>query len=149
MTIHFLDTSAWAKLYVAEAGSSWAAAWYAEDPTVAVSSLGLVELLSTLARRHEDGTLTRARFIALYKDALDDASRHTMVHLRSEVLELAASLPLQVALRGADTVQLASLLILRTIAEDEEVVLVGSDRSLNQHASAHGVRVIDPAEEER
>ena len=150
MTIHFLDTSAWAKLYVQEPGSSWLARWSATSPALVVSSLALIELLATLSRRRADATLPPPRFEDLYRMALDDASHGPILHFDGDVFELAINLPIHVPVRGADTVQLASLLLLRARMQEEgeEVVLVSSDRTLNDYAIAEGVRVIDPVENE-
>ncbi len=51
MTFHYLDSSAWVKRYCLETGSVWIGDFFAQAPAVACSALGLIEVLSTLARK--------------------------------------------------------------------------------------------------
>jgi hypothetical protein len=150
VTIHFLDTSAWAKRYVKEPGTDWLRAWHASDPVISVSSVGVVEVLSTLARRQTHGDLDPTTFRRLYASALKDATGFITIALGPDVLEIAIALPMTTPLRGADTIQLASLLHIARLADtDEEVVLVSADRELNGAAVDSGFAVIDPVGEEQ
>lgn len=53
MIFYYLDASAWVKRYYLETGTSWLQALFDAAPTVACASLGLVEVMATLARKHK------------------------------------------------------------------------------------------------
>jgi hypothetical protein len=54
------------------------------------------------------------------------------------------------ALRGADAVHLASVLLLRSrlTEEDDQLTLVASDRELKDAAQSSNLTIIDPEEQE-
>jgi len=51
MILYYLDASAWIKRYCAEEGTTNVARLFDAGPAIACSALGLVEVLSTLARK--------------------------------------------------------------------------------------------------
>jgi len=53
MIFYYLDASAWVKRYYLERGTSWMQSLFAGAPTLACASLGLVEVIATLARKRK------------------------------------------------------------------------------------------------
>lgn len=51
MIFYYLDASAWVKRYYWETGTTWVQSLFARGSTVACASLGLVEVMATLARK--------------------------------------------------------------------------------------------------
>lgn len=51
MIFYYLDASAWVKRYYWETGTTWVQSPFARGSTVACASLGLVEVMATLARK--------------------------------------------------------------------------------------------------
>lgn len=51
MIFYYLDASAWVKRYYQETGTSWVQKLFADNVTMACASLGLVEVMATLARK--------------------------------------------------------------------------------------------------
>ena len=126
----YLDTSAAAKLVVAEAGSealaSWAAAY---EKWLIASDLLRTELLRATRRAAPD-RMTRARAVL---DAL------TLFSLTSATFERAATLDPK-ELRSLDALHLAAALELG----DELDGIVTSDSRMAVAASLYGVAVIAP-----
>ncbi|HUT36296.1 MAG TPA: type II toxin-antitoxin system VapC family toxin [Planctomycetota bacterium] len=147
MTVYYLDASAWVKRYCAEAGSSWVQALFAQDAALSSASLGLVEVAATLARKGKAGEMPASGLEAAVTELRYDWDRFAQVHLTDEALEHAFRVARANALRGADAVHLASALLVAAnrSAQQDEVVMVTSDRELREAASAAGLRVIDPA----
>ena len=57
MILYYLDASAWIKRYCAEEGTGRVAELFAAGAPIACAALGLVEVLSTLARKGKAGDL--------------------------------------------------------------------------------------------
>ena len=51
MTIRYLDSSAWVKRYVQEAGTAWVNELFESDEPLACATLGFVEVCAVLARK--------------------------------------------------------------------------------------------------
>jgi predicted nucleic acid-binding protein len=109
----YLDTSALAKWYVAEAGSEELAAFMGRPDELLISRLVVVELRCLLARRRRAGLIDEAYEIAAY----DRFSRQLMLgyiverdvgqRQFSDALELIEQLP-TVPLRTLDALHLAA-----------------------------------------
>jgi predicted nucleic acid-binding protein len=129
--VHYLDTSALAKLVVREAETDALMAWAREHAAHAVSSdLARTELLRAVRRAHPDQA-ERAR------DVLDSI---TLLALTPDVLEAAGRVE-PVALRSLDAIHLAAALSLG----DELDAIVTYDDRLAEAARHSGVHVIAPA----
>lgn len=136
MTFHYLDASAWVKRYYQERGSTWVQRLFRDNQTLGCASLGLIEVVATLARKRKAGAIDRSHFERKAKEVKEDWDRFVKVHLTGETVELAKSLAGDLALRGADAVHLASaLLIRRRLAdEDDRLIFVTSDSELKEAA---------------
>ena len=51
MILYYLDSSAWVKRYYREAGTEWMQELFGETNTMACATLGVVEVMATLARK--------------------------------------------------------------------------------------------------
>jgi predicted nucleic acid-binding protein len=128
---HYLDTSALAKLVVAEAETTALRAWLAEADRYPVSSdLTRAELLRAV-RRVAPGRVVRAR------EVLDSV---TLVEVTTAIFEAAGRLDPTI-LRTLDAVHLAAAL---DLGDDLDGIVTYDDR-LAQAARANGVAVISPA----
>jgi uncharacterized protein len=147
--VHYLDASAWVKRYVQESGAAWIAALFAREITFACASLGFIEALATLARKRRAGAVDEMRFGETLRELEGDWEGFTEVSLDGDVRMIAVAVALQHALRGADTVHLASAMSLRRNAAHDEVVIVTSDGDMKAAALAEGSTVLDPVVEEQ
>jgi uncharacterized protein len=146
VTSYFLDTSAIAKRYLIEAGSSWVThLLQPESQTVViVSDLASVEMASLLARRVRNGDLgadNATRLLGSFLLHADD--EYLMVPLDGTVLEHARTLVARYPLRTLDAIQLASAQ--RTAAVlGEALTFVTGDHALLAAATAEGMATEDP-----
>lgn len=110
MSIIFADTSALAKRYVPEPGSTWVRTWIepARGNIVLLSEITIVEFVSALARRQRERRLPISTFARLRDDFLLHAEReYLVISLRSHVIVDASHLVSHYPLRTLDALQLA------------------------------------------
>jgi hypothetical protein len=50
---YYLDARAWVKRYYWEPGTRWVQELFAQNPPMACASLGLIEVVATLARKRK------------------------------------------------------------------------------------------------
>ena len=125
----FLDASALAKRYVEEAETELVVETMAGRP-IAISRLSVTEVTSAICRRCREGDLpVEQRETALLRLDSERSAFH-VVELTEEIATRAAALLRRHPLRAADSVQLASCLLLadelgtpaRLLAFDERLV---------------------------
>jgi uncharacterized protein len=148
---YYLDASVWVKRYYRERGTSWVQKLFADNVTMACASLGLVEVVATLARKAKAREIGRALLTRKVRDLEEDWERFIQIHLTAEAVNRAKDAARHQALRGADAVHLASALLLqsRFVEQEDRLVFVASDRELKGAAQVSGLEVIDPEEQER
>jgi predicted nucleic acid-binding protein len=113
------------------------------------STLGLVEVTATCARKRTAGAIDAVRFQQIEADLLDDWSGFFQMELTPDVVERSLELARTMALRGADSVHLASAVVLREklAIEAKEFTFVTSDLELKAAALKAGLAVLDPQEQ--
>jgi len=149
---YYLDASAWVKHYYRELGTTWLHDLFShdEDRALVCSSLGVVEVTATLARKRKAREISTVAFGRKTSELTDDWMRIIEVQFTAEVVEIARELAGKLALRGADAVHLASALLLQERFEEEsdQLIIVASDHELKQAAQESGLVVIEPEEQE-
>jgi len=148
---YYLDASAWVKRYYQETGTSWVQALFVDRSTIACASLGLIEVMATLARKAKARQISRAQLTRKVGDLEEDWEHLVQIHLTTEVVNRAKNITRHQALRGADAVHLASALLLqsRFVEPDDRLVFVVSDRELKGAAQSSGLEAVDPEEREK
>ena len=151
MIFYYLDASAWVKRYYWEPGTRWVQELFTQHPTIACASLGLIEVMATLARKRKARDIDLLSFEQKVQELEEDWERFIQIQLTTETMDLAKDLAKNMALRGADAVHLASALVLqRRFADAEDrLVFVASDRELKEAAQSSGLALIDPEEQEQ
>lgn len=143
MKVLYADTSALAKLYVAEAGTESMRLRAVGAEVVASSVLAWPETLAMLARRRREGLLSAAEHELIRDRFVGDFGDLTVVDLGGRVLELAERVLADHPLRSADAVHLASALLLTEAGL--AVDFACSDRALLAAARAERLAAFDPA----
>ena len=145
----FLDTSALAKLYHPEAGSSIVEGLVLRSSAaIFISRLAVVEARSVFAGKTRSGVITASAAVILRRRFLEDIANQVfrVIALTSdhygEAGELIERHGTSLGLRSLDALQLAVALSLHRAGVAES--LVASDRVLCKAARAEGVQVIDP-----
>jgi predicted nucleic acid-binding protein len=140
--IHFLDTSALIKLYIAEEGSERLAR-RVEGQSIAVSDLAFAEVHATLARRLRESLLTIAEYQLTTRRFAVDWQGLIRVSVSPTVLQLVPNLCQRHPLRSADSLHLASALMLHK--EALSVTMVACDQRLLAAASEEKLPIFDPS----
>lgn len=149
MNFYYLDASAWIKRYYQESGTAWIQKFFAKNESKACASLGLIEVISTLARKKKAREIDANFFEQKALEVDTDWMRFIQIKLTDEVVDIAKSLAKELSLRGADAVHLASALVLqkRFAEEDNQLTFVSADLELNRAAISKGLVVIDPSKQ--
>jgi hypothetical protein len=106
----FLDTSAFAKRYVAEPGSDRVVALCQQADSLVVSVVCLPELISTLSRLIREKKLAKADYGKLKRDAMTDLADVDICQLTPDVLVSVVSLLESHPIRAMDALHLACAL---------------------------------------
>ena len=133
----FLDTSAFAKRYVAEQGSDKVMALCLKADSLVVSVICLPELISTLSRLLREKKLTKADQRKLKSEAMADLTDVDICQITSEVLASVVSLLESHPLRAMDAIHLACAL---TVKPD---VFVSADHRQLSAARKAGIKTVD------
>lgn len=151
MIFYYLDASAWVKRYYEETGTLWIQRLFVARPTVACASLGLVEVMATLARKAKAREINRAQLTRKVQELEEDWQRFVQVHFTADVVNRAKDIARQQALRGADAVHLASALLLqsRFVDPEDRLIFVTSDQELIEAARSASLEIVNPEQQER
>lgn len=133
----FLDTSAFAKRYVAEPGSDKVLALCEQADSLFVSVICLPELVSTLSRLVREKKLTKAAYLQLKGDAMADLADVDVCQITSKVLGSVVSLLESHPLRAMDTLHVACALACKP-----EVFVSADHRQLSAARKA-GLKIAD------
>lgn len=149
MMVYYLDSSAWVKRYFDERGSDWVDVLFEQDDLLSCSTLGLIEVRATAARKFAAGGIDAAFLAETKAWLLDEWSSFLWVGLAPEVVERSLDVADTFALRGSDSVHLASALQLRGDLgiDASEFTFVTADQELKAAAVRAGLTVIDPQEQ--
>lgn len=150
MIFYYLDASAWVKRYYQEEGTSQVEALFQNGDHMACATLGVVEVMATLARKANARDIEPTILGQVFARVQEDWAQFVQIQLSGSVLGLALTLARDLALRGADLVHLASALALQRhlIGPEHRLIMVTSDHELLEAARASGLTVMDPIQEE-
>ena len=133
----FLDTSAFAKRYIAEQGSDKVLAMCQQADSLVVSVICLPELVSTLSRLVREKKLTKAAYLTLKGDAMADLADADICQITPEVLASIISLLELHPLRAMDAIHVACALACKPD------VFVSADHRQLSAARKAGLKSVD------
>ena len=133
----FLDTSAFAKRYVAERESGRVIALCQKADSLVVSVICLLELISTLARLVREKKLVKADYRKLKGDAMADLADVDICQITSDILASVVSLLESHPLRAMDALHVASALAVKPD------IFVSADHRQLSAARMVGLKVVD------
>ena len=133
----FLDTSAFAKRYVAEAGSDKVMALCQKADNLVVSVVCLPELISTLCRLVREKKLAKADYRKLKGKAMADLADVDICQLTPAVMASGVSLLESYPLRAMDALHLACALAV------EPDIFVSYDHRQCAAAQKSGLKIVD------
>ena len=133
----FLDTSAFAKRYVAEQGSDKVMALCQKADNLVVSVICLPELISTLSRLVREKKLAKADYRKLKGGAMADLEDVDICQITPEVMVSAVSLLESHPLRAMDALHVACALAV------EPDMFVSADHRQLSAARKAGLKIVD------
>lgn len=139
--ILFCDTSALVKLYIAEAGSEALRSPVDQADALAVSRIAWAEMMAALARRAREAPTDATAIDQVRARLRGDWPSYLVVEVTQALVEQAGEYADIFALRGYDSVQLASARLLQT-ASGKAVRFACFDTRLAKAAATLGMEII-------
>lgn len=149
MPAYFADSSALAKRYVQEAGSTWMVSLFAPFPhdDVHIVTVTAVELVAAFMRRSRSGTMTASDAVTTCSVFLADLPLdYQVVEVTEPLINQAIVLVQRYKLRGYDAIQLAAGLQVNqicTAAGLNPIIFLSADKELSAAARSEGLIVDD------
>lgn len=132
MTFYF-DSSVLLKRYIAEKGSERVDALFLEADAIAVSALGLPEIISTLCRLHREKKLSSAQYNQCKQAVIDDFAAFDVYPLSPEITKATMDILERSDLRAADAIHVACAMeakAIRFISSDVRQIKAAKDLHL-------------------
>lgn len=138
----YLDTSAWLKLYVEEAGSDAVQAAVEQAEQVCTHLIAYAELRAALAKAQRVNRLDAAQKAQLLPIIDQDWETLNIILPTEMLIKRAANLADQFGLRGYDSVHLAAAEAISLQVMPQPLIFACFDSKLNDAAKALGMTII-------
>jgi predicted nucleic acid-binding protein len=149
VSCYFLESTAFAKLFVQEQGTDALIRLMeaVEDNRKLISASTPLEVYGAVRRRERSGAISPEDATAALEILRLEAARMVQQPLNPAVLEAARQLLDRTTLRWPDTLQLGAAMVAREMFQGAEIVFVSASPQLLEAAKAEGFRALDPAKE--
>jgi hypothetical protein len=149
VSCYFLEATAFAKLFVREAGTDALIRLMetVEDNRKLIAASTPLEVHAAIRRRERAGAITAEDAAAALEVLRLEAARTVQEPLNPAVLESARQLLDRTRLRWPDALQLAAAIVAREMFQGTEIIFVSSSSSLLEAARHEGLQIINPASE--
>ena len=149
MKCYFLDSTAFVKLFVQEAGTDAIIRLMeaTEDNRKLLSAGTPLEVYAALKRREREGGISHADSEAARNILRVEAARMVQQPLNPAVLEAARQLLDKHELRSTEALQLGAAVVAREMFQGMEIVFVSSDPRLLDGAKAEHFETMNPIAE--
>jgi len=149
VSCYFLESTAFAKLFVREAGTEALIRLMeaVEDNRKLISASTPLEIHAAIRRRERAGAISSEDAASAIEVLRQESSRMVQEPLNPAVLEAARQLLDRTSLRWPDCLQLGAAHVAREMFQGTEIVFVSSSPALLDAARAEGFRSLDPAKE--
>ena len=149
MTCYFLESTAFAKLFVREQGTDALIRLMeaVEDNRKLISASTPLEVYAAVRRRERSGSISAEDATTALDSLRMEAARMVQQPLNPAVLEAARQLLDRTALRWPDTLQLGAALVARDMFQGTEIIFVSASPQLLEAAKGEGFHALDPAKE--
>ena len=149
MSCYFLESTAFAKLFVQEQGTNALIRLMedVEDNRKLISASTPLEVYAAVRRRQRAGDVSPEDATAALDILRLEAARMVQQPLNPAVLEAARQLLDRTTLRWPDTLQLAAALVARDMFQGTEIIFVSASPQLLEAAKSEGFHALDPAKE--
>ena len=149
MSCYFLESTAFAKLFVQEPGTDALISLMeaVEDNRKLISASTPLEVYAAIRRRERTGGISAENATAALEILRLEAARMVQEPLNPAVLEAARQLLDRTTLRWPDTQQRAAAIAARDMFQGTEIIFVSASPQLLEAAKAEGFHTLDPAKE--
>ena len=149
MSCYFLESTAFAKLFVQEPGTDALIRLMeaVEDNRKLISASTPLEVYGAIRRRERTGAISQEDAAAALEILRLEAARMVQQPLNPAVLEAARQLLDRTTLRWPDTLQLGAAEVAREMFQGTEIIFVSASAQLLEAAKAEGFNILDPAKE--
>lgn len=146
MTSYFLESSAFAKLFVLERGSEPLIRTLerVDDPQKIVSALASLEVRSAIRRREREGDLLPADAAQALDSLQAENLRILEQPLSQTVIDVGRAVLDAHPLRAADALHLATCLVVRDTLRVSDICFVSADDALLKAAQAEQFLTLNP-----
>jgi len=147
VSFYFLEATAYAKLFVREAGTAELIALLSsvEDNRKLISAAAPLEIHAAIRRRERAGQIAPEAAASALEKLRIESARVVQQPLNPGVLEAAEQLLDRTTLRWPEALQLGSALAARDMFPGTEIVFVTSSAALLGAAKSRGLETMDPA----
>lgn len=146
MSFYFLEATAFAKLFVQEAGSDALIALLdaVEDNCKLIAASTPLEVYTAIRRREQSGGITGEAAAQILESLRSESARTVQQPLNPAVLEAALPLIDRARLRWPDALQLAAAIAARDMFQTTEIIFISASERLREAAKAEGFKALDP-----
>lgn len=147
MSCYFLEATAFAKLFVREAGTDALIRLMesVEDNRKLIAASTPLEVYAAIRRRERAGGISREDAAAALEILRLESARTVQEPLNPAVLERARQLLDRTALRWPDALQLSAALVARDMFQGTDVIFVSASKTMLDAARAEGLQVVNAA----
>lgn len=149
MSCYFLEATAFAKLFVREAGTDALIRLLEsiEDNRKLIAASTPLEVYAAIRRRERAGAISKENAQAALEVLRLEAARTVQEPLNPAVLECARQLLDRTTLRWPDALQLGAALVARDMFQGTQIIFVSSAKTLLDAARVEGLETINPEAE--
>lgn len=149
MNCYFVESTAFAKLFVREPGTDALVRLMesVEDNRKLIAASAPLEVYAAIRRRERSGELAAEDATAALEILRVEAARTVQEPLNPAVLEASRQLIDRTTLRWPDALQLAAALVAREMFQGTDIVFVSASERLLEAAKGEGFTTLNPTQE--
>lgn len=146
MNCYFLESTAFAKLFVQEPGTDALIRLMesVEDNRKLIAASAPLEVYAAIRRRERAGDIHKEDAAAVFEILRIEAARMVQEPLNPAVLEAARQLLDRTRLRWTDALQLGAAMVAREMFRGTEIIFVSASPMLLDAARAEGFQALNP-----
>lgn len=150
MSCYFLESTAFAKLFVQEPGTNALIRLMetVEDNRKLIAASAPLEVYAAIRKRERAGSISSADTASVLEILRIEAARMVQEPLNPAVLEAARQLLDRTRLRWTEALQLGAALVAREMFRGTEIIFVSSSPMLLETAKSEGFQALDPEKDE-
>jgi len=150
VSCYFLESTAFAKLFVRESGTDTLIRLMetVEDNRKLIAACAPLEVYAAIRRRERAGDISATDAAAAFEILRIEAARMVQEPLNPAVLEAARQLLDRTKLRWTDALQLGAALVAREMFRGTEIIFVSASQALLEAAKAEGLQALNPEKDE-